>query len=162
VLNENSALTINRKPDQPRSAEEGWETCKALVLVVDDDPTSRRLMEISAEHLDITVDCVSSCAEALSALEMFSFDLILMDIRMPQVDGLMCTRKIRESAHQNAKQIPIIAITANAMAGDADDCLSAGMHDHLSKPFTLEQMHEKLCYWLKEENRIEISAVQCV
>jgi CheY-like chemotaxis protein len=134
--------------DQPISFEERKKECKPLVLVVDDDRTHTKLMELLADRLEITAHCVRTCAEALLALETFSFDLILMDVRMPEVDGLICTRRSRQLANDNARKIPIIAVTANVMPGDKETCLSEGMDDYLAKPFTLEEMHEKLCYWL--------------
>lgn len=134
--------------NKPISFDERKEECKPLVLVVDDDRTHRKLMELLADRLDITAHCVSSCAEALAAMEMFSFDLILMDVRMPETDGLMCTGRIRQLTNENARKIPIIAVTANVMPDDKAKCLSAGMDDYLPKPFTLEEMHEKLCLWL--------------
>ncbi len=138
--------------DQPITFEERQEECKPLVLIVDDDSTHRKLMSLAASRLDITAHCVSSCAEALDALETLSFDLILMDMRMPEVDGLICTRKIRELANDNAKKIPIIAVTANVQQGDREACLAGGMDDYLSKPFTLEEMHDKLCFWLHKRS----------
>ena len=136
--------------DQPISFEERKEECKPLVLVVDDDAMHKRLMELLTGRLEITAHCVSTCAEALEALSMFSFDLILMDVRMPEVDGLICVKKIRQLENENAKKIPIIAVTANVMPGDKEECLKAGMDDYLSKPFTLEQMHDKISYWLQK------------
>lgn len=73
-------------------------------------------------------------------------DLLLMDCRMPDLDGCQCTRKIRELANENA--LPIIAVTACVLKADRDRCLDSGMDDYLMKPFTLEQMHEKLNIWL--------------
>jgi CheY-like chemotaxis protein len=134
--------------NQPISFEERKDECKPLVLVVDDDQTHRKLMELLADRLDITAQCVGTCEQALAAMEMFSFDLILMDCRMPEVDGCECTAKIREMANENAKKIPIIAVTACVMPADQERCLNAGMDDYLIKPFTLEQMHEKLRIWL--------------
>jgi two-component system, sensor histidine kinase and response regulator len=134
--------------NQPISFEERKDECQPLVLVVDDDHTHRKLMELLAERLDITAQCVSSCAEALAVMDLFSFDLILMDCRMPDLDGCECTRRIRELANENATKIPIIAVTACVTQADQERCMNAGMDDYLMKPFTLEQMHEKLRIWL--------------
>jgi CheY-like chemotaxis protein len=138
--------------NQAISFEERKDGCKPLVLVVDDDHTHRKLMELLADRLDITAQCVGSCDQALAAMEMFSFDLILMDCRMPDVDGCYCTGKIRALANENAKKIPIIAVTGCVMPGDKERCLNAGMDDYLIKPFTLEQMHEKLRTWLQKRD----------
>jgi CheY-like chemotaxis protein len=133
--------------NQPIS-EEQKEVCKPLVLVVDDDYVHRKLMELQANRLDIKVLCVSCCSGALAEMELFSFDLILMDYRMPDIDGCECTRRIRELANQVAKKIPIIAVTACVLPEDEQHCFDAGMDDYLMKPFTLEQMHEKVSAWL--------------
>jgi CheY-like chemotaxis protein len=136
------------QPIDERTAE-----CKPLVLVVDDDHTHQKLMELLAERLDITVQCVGSCEQALAAIEMFSFELILMDVRMPDVDGCTCTRKIRELSSENVRNIPIIAVTSCVLPVDHERCLAAGMDDYLTKPFTIEQMYEKLCTWLDRRDK---------
>ena len=73
------------------------------------------------------------------------YDLVLMDCQMPVMDGFTATRRIREGAHQDG--IPIVALTAKAMRGDRERCLTVGMDDFLAKPFTLEQLEEKLRAW---------------
>ena len=82
---------------------------------------------------------MSNGAEAVEAVEAYPYDLILMDIFMPEMDGLTATRKIREMSGEVSK-IPIIALTANAMAGDRDKYLAAGMNDYVSKPFETNQL----------------------
>lgn len=78
-----------------------------------------------------------------------------MDWRMPVTDGLRCTLQIRELQEAQGHRVPIIAVTAHALAGDRERCLEAGMDDYLSKPFTLEQLQEKIQHWLQpnKENR---------
>jgi CheY-like chemotaxis protein len=80
------------------------------------------------------------------ARELYSFDVILMDCRMPDVDGFTCTKKIRDLTG-TGKTIPIIAVTAQTAVEDQRKCLNAGMDDYLAKTFTLEQLHQKLCFW---------------
>ena len=90
-----------------------------------------------------------SGVEALEAYSKSAFDLILMDCHMPEMDGFEATRNIRQIQKQsNLKRIPIIALTANAMQQDRDECLNAGMDDHLSKPYTRLQMRAMLDRWL--------------
>jgi two-component system, sensor histidine kinase len=105
-------------------------------------------MELLADRLDITAQCVGSCEQALAAMEISSFDLILMDCRMPDISGFECTHKIRELASESANKVPIIAVTSCVLPEDQGRCLAAGMDDYLMKPFTLEQIREKLSYWL--------------
>ncbi len=81
---------------------------------------------------------------------MFSFDLILMDYRMPEVDGCMCTERIR-AMKEIQHDIPIIAVTAQIVQGSREKCLEAGMDDFLAKPFTLEELHLKICTWLQKK-----------
>ncbi len=123
-----------------------------LVLVVDDDPVHQKLMRLISDHLGINVQVAATSSEALTLLQTIPFDIILMDWRMPVTDGLRCTEKIRELQAEQNRRVPIIAVTAHALTGDRERCLEAGMDDYLAKPFTLEQLHEKLNEWL---NRTE-------
>lgn len=122
---------------------------KALVLVVDDDKTHHRLLELIADRLGITAHMASGCTEALEALRLVAFDIILMDYRMPEIDGCTCARRVR-ALKELRSDIPIIAVTANVMTGSREACLEAGMDDFLGKPFTLEELQSKLNYWLKQ------------
>ena len=90
------------------------------------------------------VDVVNNGAGVIEALKHKSYDLLLIDCQMPVMDGFEATGPIRQSM----KTFPIIALTANAMAGDEEQCLAAGMSDYLSKPFKHEQFVGKLKRWL--------------
>ncbi len=136
--------------DLPISLEERKAECKPLVLIVDDDSTHHKLFEILADRLGITVHTASSCRDATEALSMFSFDLILMDYRMPEIDGCMCTQRIR-TMKELRHRIPIIAVTAHVVPGSREMCLKAGMDDFLGKPFTLAELHQKVDYWLQRK-----------
>jgi len=78
--------------------------------------------------------------EALEALDKQAFDLVLMDVQMPEMDGLQATAVIRRGEMKSGKHIPIIAMTAHAMAGDKERCLEAGMDDYITKPIRPEQL----------------------
>jgi CheY-like chemotaxis protein len=132
---------------------------KPLVLVVDDDYSHRKLLELLANRLNITVYLSPSCEEALKALDLFAFDLILMDCRMPAVDGFGCTQKIRTLGIAG-KAVPIIAITACTAEADRQKCFNAGMDDYLAKPFTLEQLHQKLSFWLRQDAAAKVASQQ--
>lgn len=106
----------------PVTLDERKAECKPLVLIVDDDPIHHKLMELLADRLGITVHMVSSCGQALEALSMFSFDLILMDYRMPVVDGCMCAQQIR-AMKEIQDEIPIVAVTAHVVQGSREECL---------------------------------------
>jgi len=76
------------------------------------------------------------------------YDLILMDIKMPVMDGIVATKKIREIESTSERHIPIVAVTANALAGDRENCLAAGVDDYIAKPFTTELLIRKMKNWL--------------
>jgi len=76
------------------------------------------------------------------------YDLILMDIKMPVMDGIVATKKIREIESTGDSHIPIVAVTANALAGDRDNCLAAGVDDNIAKPFTTDLLIKKMKNWL--------------
>ncbi len=97
------------------------------------------------------VTVVNNGREALDAHAQGGFDLILMDCHMPEMDGFEATAKIRERERQpNVKRVPIIALTANAMTQDREECLNAGMDDHLSKPYSQLQMRDMLNRWMPQ------------
>jgi len=122
------------------------------VLVVDDDLVHQKLMKLVSDHLAIDVHLATTSNDALSLLRNESFDIILMDWRMPVTDGLKCTLQIRELQEEQGQRVPIIAVTAHALTGDRERCLEAGMDDYLSKPFTLEQLQDKMQEWLKRSS----------
>ena len=97
--------------------------------------------------MGFTTDLVENGVEALKAIETKRYHLILMDIQMPEMDGLEATRRIRK---KYGRQQIIIALTANAMEGDRELYLQEGMDDYLSKPIRYEALQEKLNFWLKE------------
>ena len=122
------------------------------MLIVDDDETHQKLLSLVAEQLQITAFVACSCAEAIEALEMFSFDLVLMDYRMPEVDGYLCSRKIR-AMKEYGNNIPIIAVTAHVTLESKLMALDAGLDDFIPKPFTLSQLKEKIEQWLPETSK---------
>jgi len=130
------------------------------ILLAEDDPTNRKIALNILEKLGYRADAAANGREALKALERSHYDLVLMDVQMPEMDGLTATRQIRtqeESKIQNPKskmdRIPIIAMTAHAMKGDREACLAAGMDDYLSKPVTPQELLDKIEKWLtKKQN----------
>jgi len=133
---------------------------KAHILVVEDNATNQLVIEGLLRALGITVDLAGNGQEAISTLQSVSkHDLVFMDCQMPILDGYQATQKIRaqETGVTNS-DIPIIAMTANAMAGDRQKCLDAGMNDYLSKPIEADKVINMLKKWLpieiKKENEI--------
>jgi two-component system, sensor histidine kinase and response regulator len=110
------------------------------VLIVDDHPACRAICTAFCDLFDFSSETVTDGAEAVQAVTFQHFDVILMDIHMPEMDGIQATRKIRECETSTGEHIPIIAMTASAMKQDRETCLAAGMDDYLSKPISLEEL----------------------
>jgi len=125
---------------------------KINILVVEDNLVNQEVAIGMLEMMGFNVDVADNGQEGLDILtsEKTKFDLILMDCQMPVLDGYETTGCIRE-LDEPLKSIPVIALTANAMTGDSEKCLSAGMNDYLSKPFEVESLEEKIKYWLKDK-----------
>ncbi len=115
------------------------------VLVAEDNMVNQMVAREHLKQLGVDVQTVANGHEALEVSRSKSFDLILMDCHMPDMDGYEATRRIRG---ENSK-IPIVALTASAMADDRDRCTQAGMNDYMTKPFTREQMVVTLRRWIK-------------
>ncbi|WP_447969397.1 response regulator [Nitrospira sp. M1] len=132
----------------------------ARILVVDDQPVNQQLARLRLQGWGHRVDVVRNGKEAIEAVHQIPYDLILMDCQMPEMDGYEATAEIRRweasqrkhlSIHEireGRTRMPIIAMTANAMAGDRETCLDAGMDDYLAKPIKSEQLAEVLVKWL--------------
>jgi CheY-like chemotaxis protein len=117
------------------------------VLVVEDNPVNQRLTVRLLEKLGCRTDVAANGRAAVERLAGLSYDLVFMDCQMPELDGYEATRLIRASATPAAR-VPIVAMTANAMRGDRERCLAAGMDDYLSKPIKpsdLSRMLERWC-----------------
>jgi signal transduction histidine kinase/CheY-like chemotaxis protein len=110
----------------------------AHVLVAEDNAVNQLVAKATLEAIGCSVEVVDNGQAAVDAFQNGSFDLILMDLAMPIMDGFAATREIRKLAGGNA--IPIVALTANALTGERSKCLAAGMDDYLSKPFSPEQL----------------------
>lgn len=121
----------------------------ARVLLVEDNPVNQRLALILLQKLGHEVDTAANGNEALKALSQQHYDIVLMDCRMPIMDGYEATRIIRKGNAVLDPNVAIIAMTANAMAGDRERVLEAGMNDYLAKPINAKALDEMLQRWLK-------------
>ena len=117
------------------------------ILLVEDNRINQQLALVLLKRLGYVADLAENGREALVASRAKSYALILMDMQMPELDGLQATRAIRQECPRNQKT-PIIALTANAMQSDRDACQAAGMDDFLSKPFTRQQLASCLERWM--------------
>jgi len=114
------------------------------ILLVEDNILNQRVVTFSLKKYNHEVTIANNGLEAVELFRDHKFDVILMDLMMPVMDGLEATVKIREEEEMNNsdKRIPIIAITANTMDNDRDKCISYGMDDFMSKPFDIEKLHD--------------------
>lgn len=119
------------------------------VLVVEDNPLSQRITVLQLEKLGCVAQGVNSSAEAIPLIMSAHYDLVLMDCRLPDVDGLTTTRRIRELERLSGTHVPIIAMTGNVMPGDRERCLEAGMDDYLTKPATRSAIAAVIERWYR-------------
>jgi signal transduction histidine kinase/ActR/RegA family two-component response regulator len=119
------------------------------VLLVEDNRINQMVATRMLSKLGLTYDIANHGGESLQRLAERDYDLILMDMEMPEMDGPEATRRIREiESATDKKPVPIIAMTANAMQEDRDHCLASGMNDHISKPVEMAKLNELLRQWL--------------
>ena len=118
------------------------------VLVVEDDKLSRRVVKAMLQRLGCSVTLASNGVEAVVIGSQTLFDLVLMDCRMPGMDGFEATANLR--ALRSAKELPIVALTAYALPADRAQCLAAGMNDYLSKPFKLDELSAIIQRWTRQ------------
>ena len=131
-------------PDRPvvtrHSLREAWGSLS--ILLAEDNPVNQRLAIHFIERLGHTVRLAQTGREALDVLEEEAFDLILMDIEMPEMDGVEATKRIREREATEGGHIPIVAMTAHALIGDRERFLEAGMDDYISKPISRDRLRD--------------------
>ena len=126
------------------------------ILLVEDNPVNQRVAQRLLQKLAADVTIANHGAEALERLAESTFDAVLMDCQMPVMDGFSATRRIRELERQSGRRMPIIALTANVMSEDRDNCIAAGMDAHLGKPIEPAQLIDCLSRYLKTNMRPEV------
>lgn len=120
------------------------------VLVVEDNAINQQVAEEMLARAGITVAVANNAKKAIERAHQETFDLVLMDLQMPEMDGLEATEILRRDF--NPEQLPIIAMTAHAMTGDRERCLASGMNDHLAKPIDPDLLYQVLNTWLAQGN----------
>ncbi len=148
-----------KKKDQTKKKEEDAETITnfsapktpgikledANILLVEDNIVNQKIVNQSLKKIVKLIDIANNGKEALDKFGSSKYDIILMDVQMPIMDGITSTKKIREiESTTTHTHTPIIAITANALSGDREECLAAGMNEYISKPFQIEDLLEKM------------------
>jgi signal transduction histidine kinase/CheY-like chemotaxis protein len=138
--------------ERPLSAQqEEIEIEKAVILLVEDNPVNQQLMRAILGRMGHEVVLAENGQEALDAIEKRAFDIVLMDIQMPVLNGLEATRAIRAKGGD----IPIIAVTANAIKGDSDKCIEAGCNDYLSKPINKDKLKDVIRRHLRKSPAVK-------
>ncbi len=138
---------INPPIQSPKTPVELKDAC---VLLVEDNRINQKMMLLFLKNIVQCIDVVSSGKEALDMFGTKRYDLIFMDVQIPVMDGIKTTIKLREIENSTGTHTPIIAITANALMGDKEDCLKAGMDDYMSKPVQFPELLEKMQYHLNK------------
>lgn len=121
------------------------------ILLVEDDRSLSRAVSTILQKNNYSVDCVENGQTALDYLEKDIYDAVIMDIMMPVMDGLEAARQIRTLNRKDTKEIPIIAMTANAFQDDIRDCIDAGMNAHIAKPIDSKKIEDTLLLVLKQK-----------
>jgi len=138
----------NQEPEERQKTSINLED--ANVLLVEDNLINQKIVLLSLEKAVKNVDVANNGKEALDKFGSVKYDIILMDIQMPVMNGIVTTKKIRNIEKSTNTHTPIIAITANALLGDKEECLSAGTDDYISKPFQIETLMNKMNALLKK------------
>jgi CheY-like chemotaxis protein len=139
-----SALRLSpaEEPASPPPPAPGMPPLR--VLLVEDNPVNQRLAVRLLEKQGHAVHVVATGEDAVEAAALGPFDVVLMDVQMPGMDGLEATRRIRERERQSGGHVPIVGLTAHAMKGDRERCLEAGMDAYVAKPIQLAELWNAL------------------
>ncbi|MGE4563701.1 MAG: PAS domain S-box protein [Victivallaceae bacterium] len=150
--NAGTALAPRKRPGELDTIAERLSGSRCRILIVDDIRSNQMVVMAMLKKFGVRADAVFNGAEAISSLESIPYDLVLMDIQMPVMDGYEATRKIRDHGTPVSNhQIPIVAMTAHTMPGDRECCLKAGMTDYLAKPVLPLALARMLVKHLAEE-----------
>ncbi len=146
-----TALKVSREPDASQ-----LEQLAGRVLLVEDNPVNQAVALGMLEELGCDTVVAINGQEAIEHIANEDFDAVLMDCEMPVMDGFAATAAIRDQSN-DMNEVPIIALTANAIDGDRERCIAAGMQDYLSKPISVETLHGTLKKWLSAEHNGAVS-----
>src|SRR5215210_1088659 len=149
-------LTVGAEPGPGRvlaGREDGEMTragSGARVLVAEDNAVNQQVATMMLQSMDYRADVVANGLEAVEALSRVPYAAVLMDVRMPEMDGHEATAEIRRREGRTGRHVPIIAMTANAMEGDRERAIASGMDDYLAKPIIREALSEVLARWVPQ------------
>ena len=156
VVTKKQPHSIRVKMSRAEAVERGM-----LILVAEDNPTNRLVIGKQLDRLGHVYDMVENGEQALHALQMERYGLLLTDCFMPVLDGYELTKKVRETEDLDHR-LPIVALTANALQGDAEKCLADGMDDYLSKPVDMDKLAVVLDKWLPVEEPAAVAPAVAV
>lgn len=154
-------------PPRPSAVEQRAQLAASLghnlprtirILLAEDNVNNQRVAQLSLKRLGLRADTVANGKEALESVRSRTYDVVLMDVHMPEVDGFEATRMIREDTQ--IKQPHIIAVTANATVQDREWCLEAGMDDYISKPYRLRDLRRVLGRYAEVRNSGEAAPTE--
>jgi CheY-like chemotaxis protein/signal transduction histidine kinase len=137
-------LEVEKDTTQLLQTKDKIELKNANILLVEDNAINQKIIILSLKNHVRNIDIANNGKDALDKFGTTKYNLILMDIQMPVINGIAATKKIRELEASSNTQTPIIAITANALSGDKETCLAAGMNDYISKPFQVDVLVNKM------------------
>ncbi|MBX9689977.1 MAG: response regulator [Candidatus Obscuribacterales bacterium] len=123
----------------------------SLILVAEDNPVNQKVALLQLKNLGFNGHAVANGQEAVDAVITGNYALVLMDCQMPEMNGFLATKEIRKHELQHGRRIPVVAMTAHAMDGDRERCISAGMDDYISKPVDAKKLQSVLSKWLSKE-----------
>ncbi|MBF0558050.1 MAG: response regulator [Nitrospirae bacterium] len=155
ILNAFGKEVVQRPRQQQRQADykEAEKLVKgAYLLLVEDNAVNQEVAIEILQDAGLRVDVADNGVEALQKVGLVEYDGVLMDCQMPVMDGFEATRRIRED--KRFADLPILAMTANAMAGDKEKCIECGMNDHIAKPIDVVQLFTALAKWIKPKTRV--------
>ena len=132
-------------------------TKSVRLLLAEDNVVNRTVAVRLIERMGFACDVVENGEQALAALDQSAYDLVLMDVQMPHMDGLEATKRWRETEAERGGHVPIVALTAHALKGDRETCLAAGMDDYLSKPVRPEALSSVIDRWARREAAVAVA-----
>ncbi len=123
---------------------------EARILIAEDNKLNQKILQMILKKYGYKATIVSDGIEVLEALNQSTYDLILMDCQMPNMDGYLTTKEIRRKELSGDKPIPIIGVTAHTMETDRDKCLESGMNDYISKPFNIDELYKLIRTYIEK------------
>lgn len=148
AFNESAEPVQAPPPPVPKTKEHTFTGDHFRVLLVEDNPVNQKVTVKLLKNIHISCDVAADGLKGVTAYQENQYDLVLMDCQMPIMDGYEATRRIRDMEKETNRHIPIIAVTANAVDGNRERCLAAGMDDYLSKPVRKDTFYAKLQQFL--------------